>query len=163
MSILLSVYNHWYMWYLTVHKPCSVIPLAHGAQSAVDRCIHAPKSCTLMLPSLAHAVFIFGPMTCWQPQHRVAGCLYGIGLTVISATVLAEHLCYACCHSVGTIVIGCGMCHCTSTVIECIAGPDAAIGIIEMVAIRIKISFLPCQVRFYHWPHSAHICSVGII
>ena len=53
--------------------------------------------------------------------------------------------------------------HGTSAVIQGIARPDAAIGIVEVVAIRVVVTLLPRQVALQQGPHLAHIVLVGII
>ena len=51
----------------------------------------------------------------------------------------------------------------TTTIVECIAGPDAAISIVKMIAIGIVVAFLPCQMRLEYRPHLSHISGIGIV
>ena len=53
--------------------------------------------------------------------------------------------------------------HGSSAVIQGIARPDAAIGIVEVVAIGVVVTFLPHQVALQQGPHLAHIVLVSII
>ena len=53
--------------------------------------------------------------------------------------------------------------HGTSAVIQGIARPDAAIGIVEVVAIGVVVTFLPRQVALQQGPHLAHIVLVSIV
>ena len=51
----------------------------------------------------------------------------------------------------------------TTAIIQRIARPDAAISIIEMVAVRVEVAFLPSQVTLQHRPHLLEICLIGIV
>ena len=51
----------------------------------------------------------------------------------------------------------------TSVIVKRIAGPDAAVGIVEVVAVGVVVALLPCQVALDDGPHLAHIVLVGIV
>ena len=53
--------------------------------------------------------------------------------------------------------------HGSSAVIQGIARPDAAIGIVEVVAIGVVVTLLPRQVALQQGPHLAHIVLVSIV
>ena len=52
--------------------------------------------------------------------------------------------------------------HCSAVVLQGIAGPDAAIGIIKMVAVGVPCAFLPIQMPPDDGPEPAHHRRVGI-
>ena len=55
------------------------------------------------------------------------------------------------------------MAHSTTVVIERIAGPDAAVSIIQTIVIGVEVALLPCEVQLDDGPHLTQIILIGII
>ena len=112
----------------------------------------------------AHAILILGPHACFrQPQTLVHGLQDSFGLITIGLHILANDFGDTGSQLVAAIVVGRTMSNGTTTVVECIAGPDAAVGIVQMVAIGIVVAFFPCQMRLEYRPHLTHISGIGIV
>ena len=53
--------------------------------------------------------------------------------------------------------------NCSAVVIEGIAGPDAAVTIVEMVSVGIPVAFFPFEMEFQSRPELTHECSICIV
>ena len=51
----------------------------------------------------------------------------------------------------------------SSTIIKCVRRPDATIGIIQVVAIGIEITFLPSEMALQYGPHLHHVSPVAVV
>ena len=132
--------------------------------TAVDGRIDAPYGGTLMQSAQPHAVLKLSPDTLvLHPQATVHGLQDSVGLLPVRLSILTDYLGNAGGQPVASIVIGRRMGHCPATVVERIAGPDAAVGIVEMVAVGVEVTFLPDQMTLDDGPHPAHVGRVGII
>ena len=152
------------MGYLLVYILGGTIGLFRGAGTAVDGGIDAPHGGTLVHALQPHQVLVFCPVSLvLQPQAVVHGLQDGVGLLAIRGSVLAYQFGYACRQQVGTVVIGRRVGDGAAAVVEGVGGPDAAVGIVEVVAIGVKVTLLPGQVTPQHRPHLKEIGAVGII
>ena len=111
-----------------------------------------------------HCILILGPDSfSRKPKSFIHRFKNGLSLLSIRFRILTDDCCNTGSESVAPIVIGRGMGHCPTIIIERITGPDTTIGIIQMVTIRIIVPLLPCQMRLDDRPHLAHISRIGII
>ena len=137
---------HVNVWDFVVYVAGGMIGLLRRAGATVDRCIDAPDGRMVMNPLQSHDVLTFCPNALLRhPQSFVHSLQDGICLILIRFWILADHLCHTCCQFVSAIVIGRGMRHRPTTIVECVRGPDTTIGIVEMVAVRVIVTFLPSQ------------------
>ena len=98
----------------------------------------------------------------FQPQAAVHGFQYLVGFLTIRCRILAYHLSHAGCQEVGTVVIGRRMGYATAVVLQRIACPDTAIGIVEPVVVGIPSILFPGEMTLDDRPHLAHIGCIGI-
>ena len=95
----------------------------------------------------SHSILILSPMAGRRnPQTLVHGLEDGFGFLTIGRAVLADDFGNACGEQVATIVVSRGVGDGACVVIEGIAGPDAAVSVIEMVAVGVEVTLLPSQV-----------------
>ena len=117
-----------------------------------------------MLASETHAVFILHPMPLVGKPKPLVHCLeYALGLGPVGLRVLTDYLSYACRKQVAAIVVGRRMRGRAAVVVQRIARPDAAVGIVETVVVGIEVPLLPLEVKLYDRPHLAHVGSVRVI
>ena len=137
---------HFDMRDVTVDILCSEVCLLRTTGAAVYRRIDAPHGWMVVAPAQSHRVLILRPYTLpGNPQPLVQGFQDLIGLPAIGRRVFADHFRDTRRQPVAAIVIGGAMGDGTAAIVERVAGPDAAIGIIEMVAVGVEIALLPCQ------------------
>ena len=140
------------------------ISLLGGAGATVDGGVDAPHGGMWVQATMAHGFLIFCPYALFRhPQPPVHGLQDGRCLGTIGPGVLADELSDAGRQLVATIVIGRAVGDGTTAIIEGIARPDTAIGVVEMVAIGIEVAFLPGEMAGEHGPHTAHISGIGIV
>ena len=136
-----------------VHPRDSLPSLFRSAGTAVDRSIYRPNRRTLMQTPQSHSVLILSPYAfIIQPKPLIHRLEYSFSLLLVGRSVLTNNLRYTCSEQVAPIVISRRMGHSPTIVVECITGPDAAVGIVEVVTIRVVVAFLPGQMALNHWP-----------
>ena len=86
-----------------------------------------------------------------------------VGLRLVVGRILSQQLRDLCRHAESPVVVCRRVCHRPTVVVQGVACPDAAVGVVQSVVVRIEVTFLPCQVSLDHRPHPAHIRRVGII
>ena len=161
-GIKLSLYTN--MWDVLVDVSCGLIGLLWRTGAAVDGGVDAPDGGVVVQTLQSHCILEFGPHAfVLHPQTGVHGFQDGSGLFTIGLGILADDFRNTGGELVTTVVIGRGMGHGTAAVIEGVAGPDAAIGVVEMVAVGIEVPLLPRQMRHDDGPHLLHIEGVGIV
>ena len=116
----------------------------------------------------AHEILKFRPVpidlcVSWNPQATVHGIEDSCSLRAIGRRIFSNQLSNAANEQIAAVVIGRSMRHGPTVVVEGIAGPDAAITIVEMVAIGIPVALLPFKVQLQCWPELTHECRIGII
>ena len=140
------------------------IGLLRGTGTTVYRRIDTPDSRMLVQTLQSHRILIFRPDTLLRhPQTLVHGLQDGLSLFTIGLRILSKNLSDTRCQAIATVVVGRAMGHSSSIIVEGIAGPDAAVGIIEMVAVRVVVALFPGQMRLDDRPHLAHIDGISII
>ena len=136
-----------YMGNISRDPICCLPSLKGRAGTAVDGGINRPDGRTLVQTAQPHTVLILSPDAMLRhPQPTVHSAEDGVGLVSIWLGVLTNDFGYACSQTIAAIVISRTMGDGSTTIIECIAGPDAAIGVVEMVTIRVVVALLPRQV-----------------
>ena len=131
---------------------------------AVYWCIDAPYGSTFVKSFFSHQVFKFRPVAfVLEPKPFVHRLQDGVSLLLPRCRIFAQQFSNACCKTVAFVIIGRGVGHIATIIIERIRCPDAAIGIIEMVTVGIPVTFLPFQMEFDVWPHLTEIGGIGII
>ena len=161
--IFLSIIYIRYARDVPVHILRCQIVLFASSCATVYRCVDAPQRCVLMHSLQSHEVLIFSPVAeIFQPQSAVHGFQYPVGFLTIRRWILAYHLCHAGSQEVGTVVIGRRMGYATAVVLQRIACPDTAIGIVESVVVGIPGVLLPGEMTLDDRPHLAHIGCIGI-
>ena len=152
-----------YMRRMAIHISGGAIVLLSSSHPTVYRSIDAPKRCIAMYSLQAHEVLIFRPMTgILQPQSLVHRLQYSVGFILIGFRILTDDFSYAGRQAVAAIVVGGRMGHGTTVVLQGIARPDAAIGIVKSIVIGVPSLLLPCQMALDYRPHLAHIRGIGI-
>ena len=149
---------------VAVHVLCGLIHLFGCSYAAIHGNVDGPDGGILMHTLQAHEVLVFSPvLSVFHPQpfvHRLedGGC-FGFVLR----SVLAYALGNLGSEEIATIVVCCGVSASTAAIVECIACPNAAIGIVEVVAVGVEVALFPCQMTFQDWPHLLHVLCVGIV
>ena len=69
----------------------------------------------------------------------------------------------ACRKAVGAVVVGRRVSDGSAVVVEGVACPDAAVGVVEMVVVRVEVAFLPFEVPLQHGEELSHLHGVGIV
>ena len=149
---------------LVVHVDRGAVSLLRRAGAAVDRGVDGPDGRVGMDALQAHEVLELGPMAqVVQPQPVVHGLQDGLRLFPVRGRVLADDLGDAGRLEVREIIVGRGVGDGAAVVVEGVAGPDAAVGVVEMVPVGVEIAFLPLVVQHDVRPHLAHELRIGII
>ena len=135
-----------------------------GGCATVDRRVDGPQGRMVVRAFQSHEILILSPVTTmFQPQLLIHGLQGLLSLLLVVSGILAQYLGDAGCQSETPIVIGRRVGDGSTVIIEGITGPDAAVGIIEPVVIRVIVAFLPVEMALQHGPHPAHIDRIGII
>ena len=149
---------------VTVDVLRGLISLFGRTGATVDGCIDAPYGRMVMGTFQSHSILILSPYTfAGEPQTTVHRLENSLSLVTIGLRGFADDLRDTGCQFVATIVIGRAMSDRPAAIIEGIAGPATAIGVIEMVSVGVEVTFLPYQMRLEYRPHLPHIDRVGII
>ena len=96
-----------------------------------------------------------------HPQHAVDGTSDGFGLGTIGGRILAYRLGNIGGDAVGQHIVCRRMRDRATAVIEGVAGPDAAVGVVEMVAVGVEVAFLPVEVQLDNGEKLTHRGGVG--
>ena len=123
-------------------------------QGGVNGVVDGPQSGLLMgqFPTKGIAEFGMSP-THGQPEQAVR-CLFDVvGLRTVWQGILSEYSSKPFHRPVCPVHVGGTVRHGAPAVLQRITGPDGGISIVESIAIRIEISFLPGQVQIDDRPH----------
>ncbi len=108
--------------------------------------VDGPHRGVLVQAAVPHLVAVFGPVAfVGQPQLAAQGFEDGVGLVAVGRRIETDRFGDAGRLAVGVVVIGCRMGHGAARVVERIARPDAAVGVVEMVAVGVEVALLPLQ------------------
>ena len=114
----------------------------------VDGVVDGPKRGRGVQSAVPHQILVLGPMaSLFVPKGFEHRFLDRFGLLAIGSGVLSNTLGNAGCFAVGKVVVGRGVGYGSAVVVECIAGPDAGVAVVEMVTIGVKIALLPRQME----------------
>ncbi len=131
---------------------------------AVYRGVDAPDGGMLVAALQPHRVLTLGPDAFLHyPEPIVHRLEDGLGLIGVWLRVFAYQLCDASRETVAAIVVGRTVGDGSPAIVEGIRGPDAAVGIVEVVAVGVVVALLPGQVRRDDGPHPSHIGRIGIV
>ncbi len=123
---------------------CGRVTLKFITHTRVDGMIDSPHRRIGMQTLMAAKVAVFGPATLvGHPQGRIDGSIYGSSLSLIRGSILAYGTRHASSHEIGKIVVSRRVGHRTSAIIKRVTSPYAAIGVIQVVAVRVEIEFFP--------------------
>ncbi len=130
----------------------------------VDGVVDGPDCGRGVETLFASGILEFGPVAAFgHPEGGVDGFADGFGFIEIGGGIFAYYLSHAGGHEVGEAVVGRGVGDGAAAVVEGITGPDAAVGVIEVVAVRVEVEFFPGEMAFDHREEAAHGCGVACV
>ena len=133
---------------LTVNVLCAAIVHNGSAHLAVDSMIDGPHAWHGVQSLQAHQVAALSPYAALLvPEDLGKGCAYAfcLFLVISSLSALSQPLGNDRSKHVCAIVERGRMGDSPSAIVEPVACPDAAVGIVQSVAVRVEVALLPCQ------------------
>ena len=146
----------------TVYVTCGKICLKRIGHIAVESVIDGPHGSIFMQTAMAHEILKFRPMSSLrQPETGVERFQYLIGLFPIGCGVFAYLLSNQCSQFIAAIVIGRAVRNGATVIIQRIACPNAGVGIVQAVVVRVEVAFFPSKMQCQQRPHAAGILKVA--
>ena len=151
-----------------IHPSCCLISLFGRTCTAIDGRVDAPDGRIGVYALQSHEILKFCPVSVnfifgRQPKAAIHGFEYCFCLPTIGSRIHPYQFCNPSDQKIAAIVIGRSMSNCSAVVVEGIAGPDAAVSIVEMVSVGIPVSFFPFEMEFQRGPEFTHKCSIRIV
>ena len=131
----------------TVYVTCGKICLKRIGHIAVESVIDGPYGSIFMQTAMAHEILNPTMSSLRQPETGVERFQYLISLFPIGCGVFAYLLSNQCSQFIAAIVIGRAVRNGATVIIQRIACPNAGVGIVQAVVVRIEVAFFPSKMQ----------------